>query len=116
MTLNLIQKIDNNILGKLKKLGYSLQDVSNYIFFQNIKSHKVDKIFLMFFSTSCKICKIIRIFLFSVFLIFLLALIQKDKLHYLKFINPENGAYFILFIGLLITIYKILEYLKNKND
>ncbi len=70
----------------------------------------------MFFSTSCKICKIIRIFLLSVFLLILLALIQKDKLHYLKFITPENAAYFILvFAGILITIFKIFEYFKNKK-
>ena len=43
-------------------------------------------------------------------------LIQKDKLHYLKFITPENAAYFILISGILITIFKIFEYLKNKKN
>ena len=70
----------------------------------------------MFFSTSCKICKVIRIFLFSVFLLILLALIQKDKLHYLKFITPENAAYVILMLGVLITVFKIFEYFKNKRN
>jgi len=70
----------------------------------------------MFFSTSCKICKIIRIFLFSVFLLILLALIQKEKLHYLKFITPKNAAYFILVVGVFITIFKIFEYIKNKKN
>ena len=70
----------------------------------------------MFFSTSCKICKIIRIFLLSVFLIILLALIQKDKLHYLKFITPENAAYAILILGGFITIFKIFEYFKDKKS
>ena len=70
----------------------------------------------MFFSTSCKICRIIRIFLFSVFLLILLALIQKDKLHYLKFITPENAAYAVLISGVLITIFKIFEYIKNKKN
>ena len=69
----------------------------------------------MFFSTSCKICKIIRIFLLSVFLLILLALIQKDKLHYLKFITPENAAYFILVAGILITILKFLNISKIKK-
>ena len=69
----------------------------------------------MFFSTSCKICKIIRIFLLSVFLLILLALIQKDKLHYLKFITPENAAYFILISGILITILKFLNISKIKK-
>ena len=70
----------------------------------------------MFFSTSCKICRIIRIFLLSVFLLILLALVQKDKLHYLKFITPENASYVVLVIGILITIYKIFEYLNDKNN
>ena len=70
----------------------------------------------MFFSTSCKICKIIRIFLFSVFLLILLALIQKDKLHYLKFITPENAAYVILIAGILLTIFKIIEFIKSKKN
>ena len=70
----------------------------------------------MFFSTSCRICKIIRIFLISVFLLILLALIQKDKLHYLKFITPENAAYVVLILGVLITIFKIFEYLKGKKN
>ena len=70
----------------------------------------------MFFSTSCKICKLIRIFLFSVFLLILLALIQKDKLHYLKFITPENAAYFILAVGVIMTIFKIIKYVKEKKN
>ena len=70
----------------------------------------------MFFSTSCKICRIIRIFLLSVFLLILLALVQKDKLHYLKFITPENAAYVILVSGIFITIYKIFEYFKDKKN
>jgi len=49
-------------------------------------------------------------------LLILLALIQKDKLHYLKFITPENAAYFILIAGILITIFKIFEYIKNKKN
>tara|TARA_B100000989_G_scaffold248418_1_gene195846 strand:- start:1422 stop:1634 length:213 start_codon:yes stop_codon:yes gene_type:complete len=70
----------------------------------------------MFFSTSCKICKIIRVFLFSVFLLILLALIQKDKLHYLKFVTPENAAYTILILGIFITVIKIFEYVKSKKN
>tara|TARA_B100001057_G_C22794492_1_gene929031 strand:- start:694 stop:906 length:213 start_codon:yes stop_codon:yes gene_type:complete len=70
----------------------------------------------MFFSTSCKICRIIRIFLFSVFLLIVLALIQKDKLHYLKFITPENAAYAVLILGILVTIFKIFEYFKDKKN
>jgi len=49
-------------------------------------------------------------------LLILLALIQKDKLHYLKFVTPENAAYLILVSGVFITIYKVFEYFKNKKN
>ena len=69
----------------------------------------------MFFNTSCKICKTIRYFLIAVFLIIILALIQKDKLHYLKFINPENASIAVIIIGILIFISKIIGYFVDKN-
>ncbi len=50
------------------------------------------------------------------FLIILLALIQKDKLHYLKFVTPENAAYAVLVSGILITIFKVFDYIRNRKD
>ena len=67
---------------------------------------------------TCQTCFIIRFFLISVFLIILLALIQKDKLHYLNFVTPENAAILILIGGLLIFLGKLYKYFvdtKNKN-
>ena len=69
----------------------------------------------MLFNSSCKICKIIRFFLIAVFLIILLALLQKDKLHYLKFINPENASIAVLIVGFIIFISKVIIYYSDKN-
>ena len=69
----------------------------------------------MLLNSSCKICKIIRFFLIAVFLIILLALLQKDKLHYLKFINPENASIAVLVVGFIIFVSKVIMYYKDKN-
>ena len=69
---------------------------------------------MMFFNTSCKICKTIRYFLVAVFLIILLALIQKDKLHYLKFVNPENASIVVIVVGIIIFVSKVIIYYRNK--
>ncbi len=69
----------------------------------------------MFLNSSCKICKIIRLFLIAVFLLILLALLQKDKLHYLKFINPENASILVLVIGFIIFVGKVIIYYNDKN-
>ena len=70
----------------------------------------------MIFNTSCRICRIIRYFLIAVFLLVLIALIQKDKLHYLKFINPENASVVVLVVGVLIFIGKVMVYYIDKNN
>ena len=69
----------------------------------------------MFFNTSCKICKTIRYFLIAVFLLIVLALVQKEKLHYLKFINPENASILVLIIGLIIFVSKVIMYFIDKK-
>ena len=51
----------------------------------------------------------------TVFLIILLALLQKDKLHYLKFINPENASIAVLIIGAIIFVSKVIIYYTDKN-
>ena len=70
----------------------------------------------MFKNTNCKNCKIIRFFLLAVFIIILISLIQKDKLHYLSFVTPENAAIVILVGGTFIFIGKVLKYMANKKN
>lgn len=69
----------------------------------------------MLFNSTCKTCRYIRLFLFAVFLIILLALIQKDKLHYLSFVTPNNAAILIVFLGIIMFIIKVIDYYIQKN-
>ena len=69
----------------------------------------------MFNSSSCKVCKYIRYFLLSVFLLIILAFIQHDKLHYLKFITPENVATLILVAGIVGFLGKVIFYYLDKR-
>ena len=64
---------------------------------------------------NCRICTIIRYFLVAVVLIIILALTVNDKLHYLSFVNSWNAAILVLFLGLLVFVYKVYEYFKSKN-
>tara|TARA_B100000035_G_C20611996_1_gene384410 strand:- start:102 stop:302 length:201 start_codon:yes stop_codon:yes gene_type:complete len=64
---------------------------------------------------NCRICSIIRYFLVAVVFIIILALTVNDKLHYLSFVTSWNAAALILFLGLLLFLYKVYEYLKSKN-
>jgi len=69
----------------------------------------------MFKNSSCKICRYIRYFLLSVFLLIILAFIQHDKLHYLKFVTPENAAILILVVGIIVFVGKVIFYYKDKR-
>jgi len=64
---------------------------------------------------NCRICTIIRYFLVSVVFLIILALTVSDKLNYLSFVTSWNAAALILFLGVLLFLYKIYEYLKSKN-
>ena len=69
----------------------------------------------MFKNSSCKICRYIRYFLLSVFLLIILAFIQHDKLHYLKFVTPENAAILILVVGIIVFVGKVIFYYIDKR-
>ena len=69
----------------------------------------------MFKNSSCKICRYIRYFLLSVFLLIILAFIQHDKLHYLKFVTPENAAILILVVGIIVFMGKVIFYYIDKR-
>ena len=64
---------------------------------------------------NCRICTIIRYFLVSVVFIIILALTVSDQLNYLSFVTSWNAAILILFLGILVFLYKVYEYLKSKN-
>ena len=63
----------------------------------------------------CRNCYIIRFFLLAVVFIVLLALIQSDKLHYLDFVTPSNAAKFVVLVGVIIFLVKLMKYIFEKK-
>ena len=63
----------------------------------------------------CSNCYIIRLFLLAVVFIVLLALIQSDKLHYLDFVTPSNAATFVVLVGIIIFLVKLMKYIFEKK-
>ena len=63
----------------------------------------------------CKNCRIIRTFLLAVLFIVLLGLIKSDQLHYLKIITPTNAAIFIIGLGCILFIFKIIKHHLEKK-
>ncbi len=63
----------------------------------------------------CRNCYIIRFFLLAVVFIVLLALIQSDNLHYLDFVTPSNAATFVVLVGVIIFLVKLMKYIFEKK-
>ncbi len=57
----------------------------------------------------------IRYFLAFVLLLIIIALTFEDNLHYLSFINPWNAVVVIFITGILLFIFKLIEYFKEKD-
>ena len=66
-------------------------------------------------SKTCKNCRIIRTFLLAVLFIVLLGLIKSDELHYLHIVTPMNAAIFIMVIGSIMFLFKLIKYLIEKD-
>ena len=64
----------------------------------------------------CKNCYIIRYFLLAVIFIILFALVQSNNLHYLNFVTPSNAAIFIIILGVLTFLVKLIKYFFEKNN
>ena len=63
----------------------------------------------------CRVCSFIRYFLAFVLLIIIVALTFQDNLAYLSFINPWNTAILIFIVGIMLFIFKLIEYLNEKD-
>ena len=63
----------------------------------------------------CRVCSFIRYFLAFVLLLIIVALTFQDNLAYLSFINPWNTAILIFIAGILLFIFKLIEYLNEKD-
>lgn len=67
------------------------------------------------FSKPCKNCRIIRTFLLAVLFLVLLGLIKSDELHYLNIVTPMNAGIFIMVIGSVMFLFKLIKYLVEKD-
>ncbi len=63
----------------------------------------------------CRLCLIIRYFIASVFLLIIISLTMEEDLHYLSFVTPWNAVYLIIFLGVLLFVWKLYVYFKTKN-
>ena len=64
---------------------------------------------------NCRICLYIRYFLAFVLLLIIVALTFKENLTYLSFVTPWNAVVAIFTAGILLFLFKVIEYFKNKN-
>ena len=63
----------------------------------------------------CRICLYIRYFLAFVLLLIIIALTFGENLTYLSFVTPWNAVIVIFTAGILLFLFKIIEYFKDKN-
>tara|TARA_B100000242_G_scaffold288305_1_gene256322 strand:- start:37 stop:237 length:201 start_codon:yes stop_codon:yes gene_type:complete len=64
---------------------------------------------------NCRICSYIRYFLAFVLLLIIISLTFKDNLGYLSFVTPWNAAILIFFAGFCLFLFKLIEYLNEKD-
>ena len=64
---------------------------------------------------NCRICSYIRYFLAFVLLLIIISLTFKDNLGYLSFVTPWNAAILIFVAGICLFLFKLIEYLNQKD-
>jgi len=64
---------------------------------------------------NCRICSFIRYFLAFVLLLIIISLTFKDNLGYLSFVTPWNAAILIFGVGCCLFLFKLIEYLNQKD-
>ncbi len=63
----------------------------------------------------CFACKVIRSFILAAVMLLVLGLLASEKMHYLTFITTELIAILILIFGLLVFLFKLWIWLKDRN-
>mgnify|MGYP001158612154 CR=1 FL=1 len=63
----------------------------------------------------CFACKVIRSFILAAVMLLVLGLLASEKMHYLTFITTELIAILILVFGLLVFLFKLWIWLKDRN-
>tara|TARA_B100000683_G_C12253718_1_gene458593 strand:- start:351 stop:551 length:201 start_codon:yes stop_codon:yes gene_type:complete len=64
---------------------------------------------------NCRICSYIRYFLAFVLLLIIISLTFKENLGYLSFVTPWNAAILIFILGCFLFLFKLIEYLNQKD-
>ncbi len=64
---------------------------------------------------NCRVCSFIRYFLAFVLLLIIISLTLKDNLGYLSFVTPWNAAIFVFVAGFCVFLFKLIEYLNEKD-
>ena len=63
----------------------------------------------------CFACKVVRSFILAAVMILVLGLLASEKMHYLTFVTTELIAILILIFGLLVFLFKLWIWLKDRN-
>jgi len=64
----------------------------------------------------CFTCRLIRSFILATIMLIILGLVASDRLHLLNFISTELIAAIIMVLGLLLFLFKLWQWKKDKVE
>ena len=64
----------------------------------------------------CFTCRLIRSFILATIMLIILGLVASDRLHLLNFISTELIAAIIMVLGLLLFLFKLWQWKKDKME
>ncbi len=64
----------------------------------------------------CFTCRLIRSFILATIMLIILGLVASDRLHLLNFISTELIAAIIMVLGLLLFLFKLWQWKKDKIE
>ena len=64
----------------------------------------------------CFTCRLIRSFILATVMLIILGLVASDRLHLLNFISTELIAAIIMVLGLLLFLFKLWQWKKDKIE
>ena len=64
----------------------------------------------------CFSCRLIRSFILATVMLIILGLVASDRLHLLNFISTELIAAIIMVLGLLLFLFKLWQWKKDKIE
>ena len=64
----------------------------------------------------CFTCRLIRSFILATIMLIILGLVASDRLHLLNFISTELIAAIIMVLGVLLFLFKLWQWKKDKIE